>query len=253
MHTVPKSIRWQPALTLVLICCLFCPSVLRSEEERLTEEDLNALSSEQFLEEVRRPLKQDAWGAIKGRMTYSGEGKQLKADISIRLTFSPDAMQAQIDLDGKNVYGFEQIHNAPPGKQFRLDLPEHEIPPGLFSFGVQPEDLTFAFIYWDYIRELPPDQFRRRQCRVFELAHPEREKGTVRVWFSSQYGFPLQAQWYLPNAEEPWRELELKGAKKHDDDLWFVKEMRLEGKGWKTQVKFDEVSLNPLEEKAPPE
>ena len=72
--------------------------------------------------------------------------------------------------------------------------------------------------------------------------------GTVQVSFSAAHGFPLEAWWYRQGEDRPWRQLELKGAKKHDDGLWFVKEMRLEGPNWKTRVVFDHAEINQVGE-----
>jgi hypothetical protein len=209
------------------------------------------LSAEEFLAEVRRPFRQDAWGEITGRLNHiKGDARQ-RGTVRIRLAFSADSLHAQVVINETNVYTYEQSHGEGDAPVTSLDLPETEEPPGLADFGVHPEDVTFAFIYWHFLRELPGETFRQRRCRVFELRHPEEGKGTVRVWFDATRGFPLQAQWFEPDGKEPWRTLELKGAKKHDDDLWFVKEMRLEGEDWKTQVIFDHAEINPVERTAP--
>ncbi len=239
-------------LLAVFACLLPLDSPPARADDNEDGHALADLPAEEFLREVRRPLRQDAWADIQGRLIYSADGKQIKGDIRIRISFSPDSLHAQLILNGENVYGFEQVHDAPGSKSMKLDLPDTEVAPGLFSFGVRPEDLTFAFIYWDLVKELPRETFRRRRCRVFELAHPDPEKGTVRVWFSASRGFPLKAEWYRTGESAAWRQLELKGAKRHDRKLWFVKEARLEGKGWKTQVRFEHVELNPLEDKAAP-
>lgn len=210
------------------------------------------LSAEDFLREVRRPFRQEAWGEATGSVQYvSDQHGQRRGTIRLRMTFSPDALHAQIILNDLNVYGLEQRHGGTLPAQTRVDLPEQETPPGLFDFGIQPEDLTFAFIYWDFRRELPGETFLRRPCRVMELAHP-RGDGVVRVWFSGSHGYPLKAEWYETAAREPWRTLELKGAKKHDNDLWFIKEVRLDGKGWKTRVRFDHAEINPIGKEAQP-
>jgi hypothetical protein len=156
-------------------------------------------------------------------------------------------MHAQIVLNDKNVYAMEQKNPTDGTKAtVTLDLPEKEEKPGLFDFGIEPEDLTFAFIYWDFIEEMPRSESRQRDCRVMKLADPTGKGGHVLVWFNTKYGFPLEARWFEKGALAPWRTLQLKGAKKHANGLWFVKEMRLEGadKKWKTQVKFDHAEIN---------
>jgi len=56
----------------------------------------------------------------------------------------------------------------------------------------------------------------------------------------------MEAWWYHHGEDKPWRKLELKGAKKHANGLWFVKEMRLDGHEWKTLVRFDHAEINPI-------
>lgn len=236
--------RRESSLWPVLACLLLlAPGALRA--------DFAALSAEEFLAEVRRPFRQDAWGEVTGRLNHIKGDSRQRGTVRIRLAFSPVSMHAQVVINEKNVYTYEQSHAAGDIPVSTLDLPEQEEAPGLADFGVQPEDVTFAFIYWHFLREMPAESFRQRRCRVFELRHPGDGKGTVRVWFDAERGFPLQAQWFRPDGKEAWRTLELKGAKKHDDNLWFVKEMRLEGKDWKTQVLFDHAEINPVERTAP--
>lgn len=201
-------------------------------------------SPEEFLTEIRRPLGQDVWGEITGRITHAADGQaQLSGDLRVRVTFSSGTLHAQIVLNDKNVYGFEQKHAPGEAVSTSLSKPEMESAPGLFAFGLEPEDLTFSFLYWDFLEELPPQKSRMRVCRVMKLAHPN-GKGIVQVWFDAELGFPLEAWWFKTGETTPWRKLEMKGAKKHANGLWFVREMRLDGNGWKTRVIFDFASLN---------
>ncbi|NMA45042.1 MAG: hypothetical protein GX945_00620 [Lentisphaerae bacterium] len=224
-----------------------CQCLAQAEPQaKEQQQTMEILSAEDFLREVRRPLRTDAWGEITGSITHkTGDSTSVKGVIRVRITFTPESMHAQVVLNDVNVYGFEQKHGPDDKTSAVLDLPEEERAPGLFSFGVIPADLSFAFIYWDFVEELPRQSSRRRECRVMKLADPKSED-TVQVWFSAQHGFPMEAWWYHHGDDKPWRKLELKGAKKHANGLWFVKEMRLEGQGWKTLVRFDHAEINPI-------
>ncbi|MCR4573749.1 MAG: hypothetical protein K5787_08280 [Lentisphaeria bacterium] len=230
----------------VLAVAVFSVHAEDAAEEKAP--DLDKIPPQEFLEIVREPLRTDAWGEITGRVTYAKEkSNMLKGTIRVRITFASSSMHAQIVLNDKNVYAMEQKNTEDTKKTaITLDLPEKEEKPGLFDFGIEPEDLTFAFIYWDFIEELPRSESRMRDCRVMKLADPTGKGGHVLVWFNTKYGFPLEARWFEKGALAPWRTLQLKGAKKHANGLWFVKEMRLEGadKKWKTQVKFDHAEIN---------
>lgn len=234
---------WQQiaAIAVAMFCLMTMPTVTVAAENK-------QLTAEEFLAEVRKPLRTDAWGEITGRLTFKEDGKNsVTGQIRVRITFTPESMHAQLVLNDVNVYGFEQKHHPDNTTVTSLELPPHEHAPGLFAFGLAPEDLTFAFIYWNLLEELPRQKSRQRECRVMRLADPN-GKGTVQVSFSAAHGFPMEAWWYQPNENKPWRKLELKGAKKHDNGLWFVKEMRLDGPNWKTRVIFDHAEINPVGE-----
>lgn len=206
----------------------------------------DGLPPERFLEELRRPLASDAWGEYTGRITNVRNGKRTSGNLRVRVTFTPDSMMAQLTLNDNNTYGLEQYHQpGQPVKQV-LDMPDKEIKPGLSDFGVAPGDLSFSFLYWDFVKELPERASRWRDCRVLKLASPAKDGSTVEVWFDKSYGFPMEAHWFRAGDDKPWRTLVMQGAKRFENGLWFVKEMRIEGDGWKTQVKFDFADRNEI-------
>ncbi len=203
------------------------------------------LPPQEFLRELRAPLTQEAWGEFTGRLVHVRKGKpKLEGNLWVRLNFTPQAMLAELKLNERNTYILEQQFNR-ADRRITVDLPDKEAKPGLFDFGVTPADLSFAFIYWDFVEELPRSSSRWRDCRVMKLVSPDK-KETAHVWFDAEYKFPMQAEWYRQGETKPWRTLLLQGAKKFDNGIWFVKEMRLDGDGWKTQVKFDFVSKNAI-------
>lgn len=208
--------------------------------------ETTSLTAQEFLQEVRRPLRRDAWGEVGGHITHQNEKQPLlTGTLRVRITFTIDSLHAQLVLNDRNVYGFEQKHASGLPVTTTLDLPEQEFAPTLADFGVTATDLTFAFIYWDFVAELPSQRTRLRTCRVMQLAHPA-GNGSVQVWFDAELGFPLEVHWFRTGETNPWRKLEMKGAKKYANELWFVKEMRLEGKDWKTRVVFDNAEINPI-------
>lgn len=230
---------------LLAVCCLVKAEDVSVDSE--ADKNMEKLSAKDFLAEVRKPLRMDAWGEFTGQLTHKSKDKSQKGKLRVRVTFTPASMHTQIVLNDKNVYILEQTHVSGQEVKAKIEQPENEERPGLFEFGIDPEDLTFSFIYWDLIEELPRKSSRLRECRVMKLKDPT-GKGTVNVWFSAKHGFPMEAWWYKDGDAKPWRKLEFKGAKRFDNGLWFVKEMRLEGNDWKTQVRFDHVVLNPVGE-----
>jgi len=210
-------------------------------------ENVNALSAQEFLKEIRKPLRVDAWAEFTGDISYKSTDKSLKGKLRVRITFEPSSMHTQITLNERNVYLLEQTHVEGQSVKAKMERSNPEEAPSLFDFGILPEDLTFSFLYWDFLEELPRQSSRLRECRVMRLAAPK-DQGTVCVWFNAKHGFPMEAWWYAKDATAPWRKLSLKGAHRYANGLWFVKEMRLEGKDWKTRVLFDHADLNPVGE-----
>ena len=231
---------------LSLLVTLLVLHAQESPQPPVAEIPFSELPAQEFLRLLRQPLAQDAWGEFTGRIIHQRKGqKKLEATLRVRVTFTPESLYAQLVLNDQNVYGLEQQRETAGKTTQHLDLPESEIKPGLFDFGVSPSDLSFAFIYWDFVEELPRGTSRWQECRVMRLADPA-GSGYVDVWFQADYGFPMEAKWYHPGEKAPWRKLVMQGAKKFENGLWFVKEMRLDGDTWKTQVKFDFAANNEI-------
>jgi hypothetical protein len=201
------------------------------------------LSAEDFLKEIRKPLQEDVWAEISGRITNISKDKgKIDGNLRVRIRFSSSALYAQIVLNESNVYAFEQSQDEEGKLQSIFSMPDEEKGDKLFDFGLTAEDLSFSFIYWNFLEELPQQRRKSRKCRVMKLEHPQ-GKGFVEVFFDAALGFPLTVQWFENDAKKAWRKLEMKGAKRHENGLWFVKEMRLDGDKWKTRVIFDFASL----------
>ncbi|MFA6816155.1 MAG: hypothetical protein WCS73_07670 [Lentisphaeria bacterium] len=228
---------------LHLLSVLFFISVLSGIHAQITQNT----PPKEFLKQIRQPLSKNVWTEITGKIVHKKQGESsLSGDLRLRITFAPTSLHAQIVLNRVNVYGFEQTHNdatSDPKPSSKLDMPEKEQSPGLFQFGLTPGDLTFSFLYWDFLEELPEQSSRFQACRILKLADPNSD-GYAIVWFNKEYGFPMEASWYKKDAKSPWRTLLMKGAKRFKSGMWFVKEMRLEGKDWKTKVQFDFAELN---------
>lgn len=237
----------------LVLCCRLLGATLAGLGMRCAAQAKpGELSAEEFLRAVRRPFQQEAWGQFGGKVVRMGPDGKTRADIRIAITFGAKVTEALVVLDGRNAYTIRQNHGSDSGGRAELKRPEHEQGVGLFDLGIEPGDMTLGFMYWNLIKELPREDFRRQPCRILALEHPDL-KGYARVWFSATEGFPLRVNWYHAGDQEPWRQLEFKGAKRHRKDFWFVKEMRLDGKDWKTQVTLSEAELYSMDEKPVPE
>lgn len=217
----------------------FDPAVRTAESE-----DGAALSPGEFLKRVRRPFVQEVWGTLSGEALHISEDrKKLESGLDMSILYTPEAITAAITLNGTDTYNILQKHAENSMAPAELTLPAKPNRPTLFDFGIQAEDITLSFVCWEFLKEEGRDSVGRQKCRVMILKHPSDPK-VVRVWFSEEFYFPLQAHWFYSDEDEPWRRLEFKGFKQYEDDLWFVKTMYLRGAGWKTRLDFDNASFH---------
>ena len=197
-----------------------------------------------FLARVREPFRQDAWGRFTGTLLHLDEDGKTKRPVAMTVRFTSARAQALIVLDQDRVYRATHTHGAPPAERMTLQLPDPDAGgPCLADFGLEPQDVTLSFLYWELVAELAPDYVRHQPCRVLELRHPQKPVH-VRAWFSRDYLFPLRVEWYRVGEPEPWRELEFREFKKYSEQLWFMKTVQLRGDGWKTRVTFDQAELH---------
>ena len=187
---------------------------------------------------------------MSGKLQHRGKERREKLPIRASMLFGGDSLRAEIVLDEAKVYGVAQVYTADEVPKVTLSLPDDASGVTLGDMGIDPEDITFSFLYWDFERELPPDSVRGQPCRILELSHPDKEQ-TARVWISAHHLFPLKVWWFKDREETAWRTLEFKDFKRRDD-LWFVKEILLTGKGWKTKVTFRDVEAASTTQQAPP-
>lgn len=214
-------------------------------------ETLDSLTARQFLVYARRPFRGNAWVRASGYVQFRGKGDRGKPRMTLAIRYRPDGMRVQVVLDDRWCTTLEETHGLGAAPEIRFI--EHPAEDGinLKKLGIEPQDITFSFLYWDIVRELPTDSVRGQPCRVLVLEQP----GTgerVRAWFHTKYAFPLRAWWFHPGADTPWRKLEFKHFKKFGK-FWFVKELALYGADWKTRVVFKKVDMAATDERpAPP-
>lgn len=244
------------ALKIIAICIACTASCFAQAQAPQTQQtpqpiDLKTVPPQTFLAAIRDPLRADAWSVITGRVVHArGEEDLVKGNVRLSIRLSPQKMITQITLDDKNTYILEQAYDKQTNKtKLDLEMPLKEEKPTLKDLGIAPDDLSFAFFYWDFIEELTTNDDFANGIRVMRLRNPADPNASVKVNFNSKHGFPVEAVW-LDAQSNIQRKLELKGAKRHKNGVWFVKEMRLEdgAKTWKTQVRFDYVEKNEIGE-----
>ena len=208
-------------------------------------------SSKAFLQRVRRPFLREAWARFEGRLWHKSLQGKDEVPVVLNMRFHENGVKAQLVLADTDLYTIVQTFgDGATVPDVNLQLPESPDQVTLRELGLKPADFVFSFLYWDLVRELPPDSYRGQSCRVMELRHPESGR-LVKVWFARKYRFPVRVVWL---ADDPSRErtLEFTEFEKHDD-MWFVRAIRFSGDRWKTLVVFDDAVLHPVSDVRPPE
>jgi len=108
------------------------------------------------------------------------------------------------------------------------------------KLGIQPEDLSLAFIYWDFIREYKKEKVGIHTCRVLLMANPNKENEYVRVWISQKYLGPMQVHWYSMLDRKPYQTLKFDSFSEKND-VWVPKRITIANKNGRLQIKFKKI------------
>ncbi len=234
--------RWIVFLVLGLI--------VSGHAEDQKEFNPETLPPEVFLQYVRRPFMECVWGAANGRISYRHPDGRGTVDLQLRMQFSATEMRIKTVLGKNDVYEMIQKHDD--GADISLLTPPDAQEVTLEQLGIRPEDFALSFLHWNFREEKKPEFMRGQYCRVMTLAHPDQNQSVI-VWFVAKYLFPLRVEWYKEQAAEPWRVLEFTDFKKHNDEFWFLKALKVYGHQWRTKVLFDDVELSYASQRPVPE
>ena len=204
-----------------------------------------------FLQAARRPFLKHAWGRFEGSVQHRGKDGLRKVSLELGLLMHPEYLRAQFILEGNDVYNVMQAYTEEGVSNVRVDVPETTRAPSLRAFGITPSDITFSFLYWEFMEEELLDRVRGQLCRVFRLRNPQTFE-TVTAWFSVRYLGVLRVDFFKPGAADWHRRLEFTDFTR-EGELYYVRTAQLRGKDWKTMVTFDQAELALTSDALPPE
>lgn len=219
----------------------------------LYADDNKTMSAEDFLTQIRQPFMQPTYWIMQGEIqTYArGKGTQ-KETIDMELTYNVIEMSSALLLGKTDLYLAYQKNNyldKNKKPEMTLKMPEKPQTISMKEAGIEPEDITFAFIYWDLLYDFKFEKVKGQNCRVLELKHPNSNDRVI-AWFSTNYGFPLQVYYYRNEESKPWRILEFKDFKEYKKDFWFVKTILIRDPkaNWRTQLTFEKADMSIIPE-----
>ncbi len=199
-----------------------------------------------FLESARKAPMNESWAVLSGRIIHKrGKASPVESPVYLGILFTPERILAQIYIDPDEKYSIGQAYYS-KNEDGTSVIPFNNKKDGqsvLAECGLRPEDMTFSFMYWDFVKELDANSSPGRQCRVFLLESPSK-KEQARVYIDTEYRYPLKAEWIKSSAdgkkEEPYRSIEIGGFRK-EAGFWFVESFQIFGPGFRTKVEFSDV------------
>jgi hypothetical protein len=215
-------------------------------------QEWTAAQTTQLLATIRRPPVADCWLIMGGTAKYRATGKEtVSLPLELRGRFTPALSEVQLVFSGHERYRVRQDFAA--GAAGTSVVQEQAAKAGqaaLADVGIQPGDITFSFLFWDFKEDQGAETVKGNECRIL---HFQQAGGTerARVWVSTRYGMPMQVQWFRGTEQQPWRQLEIVKVRRVDD-IWVVSAAKVSSPTWKTMVTFDDVEVKRVGETPAP-
>lgn len=218
-----------------MICCALISATTAAAQERTSNSSL-----EDFLTRVRQPFSRTAEGTAEGVIQHRGDIGTKRMAIELSFHFTPAQARATASLQSGEVCNMVWQHGEPASARIVDHSREGE--PTLTQLGIEPEDLTFSFLFWTPVEERRRETVSGQPCRVILLRNPHSD-AEVLGWFSEKFLFPLRLEWYPDPDSEPERVAEFTRFEQQEDGLWFIKTMLIRGRDWKTKLTLREADI----------
>lgn len=210
------------------------------------------LPAAEFLARVRTAPRDECWVKMSGALEHRRRDRETVAvPLHLGLRFTPERVLAQVVVDNAESYRVGQPLAGGPATIIaeNFAVANRNL---LAEYGLRPEDLALAFLYWDLDKELARERLRTRSCRVFLLkAPPGLTNEWVRVAICVEALFPLRVEWLKEKPDAtPYRTLEISSFRK-ESDFWLIDGLNLQGPGWRSRIAFEECQVGRVAEGVP--
>jgi len=205
------------------------------------------VSSAAFLHQARHPLSSGTYAKLSGVVQHRRRGAKVESfPIYFGVIIQQERFSGQLILDDRDSLLIGQSRKDGTSAVTPLAGNVER----LNRIGLRATDLTLGFIHGKFLKELPKTTLGLAACRVMMLAGESGEE--VKVYFAEEAAFPLKAEFFRKGEKTPFRTLESNGFTRKND-LYYARELNLEGPGWRTRVEFDPDSaeLGPFDPKNP--
>ncbi len=199
-----------------------------------------SLPPEAFLNLSRqRAALQNSFADMRGKITHlrRNQGGARYYPLRFLIRFGKEKVQAKLILNGVEQHYFERDIWLKRKSVTKSEPADNTL---LEQLGFRIGDLAMEFLDYPVKRELAPETLKTVHCRVLLLTAPDGK--IVKVWISSEYMFPLKAEFFA-NAdaltEAPLRSLEITGFKKIDN-YYVASDIALFCADFRSRVTFDQ-------------
>lgn len=229
----------------VLAAMLFCSAQLLSA----------TVAAQDFMAQVRRPTGQQSYASMDGVVRHLRKGSDtIEYPLYFGVMLTEKRRLSQVIVNNSEGYNIGQSYTSGSEGTTVTPMREGGYQQSIMgNFGIRPEDLSMAFLYWNVAKEEQPSSFRTVDCRVFLLKNPQSSE-IARVYISEDSLFPVKVE-FFPDGNTgatPERTMEVEKFKKTDNGFWVPTQLKLYGSGWRTQVVFNQVTAERLDPANPP-
>lgn len=195
-------------------------------------------TAEKFLALTReRAALQNSFADLRGKVSHirRNHGQAVEYPIAFMVRFGKEKVQGKLSIGNNENHFFERSTSPGSKVAVKTNVSGETL---LSRLGFRIEDLAMDFLNYQFHSELPVEKVKTLTCRVLLMRSPEGKP--VKVWISSEYFFPLKAQFYNSINDikgRPERSLEITGFEKVNN-YYVATDIALLSKEFRSRIAF---------------
>jgi len=213
-------------------------------------EESKELDSEEFLALCQKQLLGNFWFKMSGRMDVRSKEKGRQPHVKVKCAVQLERQKIIFKATLDKTESFKVEHTF--GLKGDTKVLENNLGDDnqFKRLGIKPDDLSFAFMYWDYVREYEKEVLGIAppiSCRVLLLGSPDGSE-FVKVWLMEKYKGPRKVEWYTPEGAEkkkPYQVINFEGTAEKNGVTVPV-EMKITNTKGDLWVKFEVDDAGPI-------
>ena len=210
---------------------------------RAEETDYSKLKPEEFMAMSRyRMSLQDSFADLRGKATHMrrNRGRAIYYPVRFVVRFGV-RVDAKVTVNGNEVHQMYKDYRAGK-KEVKSNVQADKSI--LQQLGFKVEDLTMDFLDYQVKSEFAGETVKTVNCRVLLLQNPKNGE-QVKAWISSEYLFPLKAEFFAKDGNvngKPLRSMEITGFEKIGE-YYVATEISLFSPQFRTRIGFSDCKV----------